>query len=452
MVAMHPVEVLRHMASDLTARAQLASIAGKTYKGKRDLYEVLGYARVLQPVDYRERYRRGDLSARIVEAFPKATWRGGAELIEDEDPEITTAFEEAWDDLNKRLSIWAVLQRADILAGLGWFSIILLGAPGPLDQPLEKLSADNLLFLAPYGTEEVTIDTLEEKTDDPRFGLPLFYTIKRAGINKATINKRVHWTRVIHLADNILDDRVYGSPTLERVWNRLDDLDKVVGGGSEAFWARVHQGIITKFDPNVKVDKTTIDNVKEQVDEFIHGLRRMLTLRGVDVDALGSDVSNFSPQVTSVISIISGATGIPQRILLGSERGELASTQDKTNWDERVSDRRRDFAEPVVRQMVDRFIDLGVLPEPDQYEVRWPDIEDLDDTQKAEVANSWSKLNSQAGGTVVTPEEIRDRVLGLPKLEEEAPPPEEKVVVEQPAPVPPTQPQAPPASPGATES
>lgn len=410
-----PILALRTL-SDLMGRSSLAGMAGLTFQGKRDLYSALGYKRALQPQDYRDRFKRGDVAARVVEAFPKATWRGGAELIEDEDPTVETEFEEAWEDLAKRLQVWPSLQRADILAGLGPFSVLLIGTPGKLEEEMPQLRGpDDVLYLLPYGSDEVSISQSVEDAEDPRFGLPLTYKLKRVATAR-TITREVHWTRLIHIADNVLDDRVNGSPLLERAWNRLDDLDKVVGGGSEAFWLRVNKGLIFNIDPNVKVDQPQLDKLKEEAEEFAHNMRRTLAARGFEVTDVGSDVARITDPVDSIVALISGATGIPQRILLGSERGELASTQDKENWDERVSDRRRDFAEPVVRDLVDRLVERGALPQPEEYEVRWPEVEDLTDAERADVADKWAGLNAKAKGTVVLAEEIRDRVLGLDKL------------------------------------
>jgi hypothetical protein len=407
---------LRLLASDLASRAGLASAAGITFGGKRDTYTVLGYKKTLEVRDYRDRYERGDISQRIVEAYPKATWRGGSEVIEEEDPEVDTDFEQQWDALDKRVNIWGAFSRADILAGLGRYAVILIGAKGKPETPLPRLRGqEDVLYLSTYCEDEAALDTFDENTESPRFGQPLTYKIRRIG-TKRTLDRQVHWSRVIHVADGVTDEPLYGKPRLKIVWNRLDDLDKVVGGGSEAFWIRVHQGTLLNVNPEVKVSEPELTRMREQAEDFINGFRRMMTLRGVDMSNLGSDVSNFGPQVTSILSLISGATGIPQRMLLGSERGELASTQDKENWDDRVSDRRTEFAEPVVRSFVDRLIESGGLPQPQQYEVRWPGIEELNETEKAEVATEWAGLNGKAKGVVVLPEEIRDRVLKLPKL------------------------------------
>jgi uncharacterized protein len=434
--------------SDLLDRAKFALRSGITFEGERDLYKALGYKRDLAVADYRGRFERGGVAGRVVDAYPKATWRGGAELCEDEDPEIETEFEAAWEDLSKRLQIWPTLCRADILAGLGRYSVLLIGAPGEMETELPKLSGpEDVLYLSPYCEDEMTVQAIDTDTQSERFGQPTFYQLSRRSVLQVgAVNRRVHWTRVIHVADGVLDDKLVGEPRLRRVWNDLDNLDKCVGSGSEAFWLRVHQGYFFKIDPTAKIEQGQIDDMKEQAEEFAHNLRRTMAMRGAEVSALGSDVSNFGNQVTSLMTLISGATGIPRRILEGSERGELASTQDKENWNVRVMDRRTDFAEPwIVRPLVDRLIDHGALPTPVDYEVKWPAMEEMTETEKGAVAVQWAGLNKAAGGVVVTPAEIRDHVLRLEPLTDEQI--AETEVPVDPPPVAPGDPNAPPTDP-----
>src|SRR5687768_10113874 len=85
--AVDPVYAIR-VLSDVLDRVGFARAGGKTYGGKRDFYEALGYARALRVEDFRDRYERGDVAGRIVDTYPKETWQDGPELIEDEDPEV----------------------------------------------------------------------------------------------------------------------------------------------------------------------------------------------------------------------------------------------------------------------------------------------------------------------------------------------------------------------------
>lgn len=414
---------LRAMSSALMGRMELANWSGFQFGLKRNLFEALGYPRVLTPSMYRWRYQRDGLFARIMEAYPISTWRGGGTIIEDEDPDTQTEFEKAWIDLDKRLNIWQTFEKADILGQLGRFSIIILGAPGNIAEPLQNCPPAQLVYLKALSERDARPESLDTDTKSPRFGQPVYYTISRLTApleNTAAMVGRVHWTRVIHIADRMLDDNIFGQPQGERGWNLFDDLLKVVGGGSEAFWKRVDAGMQLKLDPNVAdmkpEDKTKLD---EQLDEYVHGLRRVLRTRGIDIETMTSAVAGIKDPVMTIVSLLSATYGIPQRILLGSERGELASDQDRDNWSERIQDRRLSFASPVViRAFIDRLIALKTLPTPQNYEARWPTAETLDDAGRAELAKTIAEINQAAGETVVTIDEIRDRYLGLPPLAE----------------------------------
>jgi hypothetical protein len=429
-------------ASDLLARSMIASQAGITFGGKRNLYNAFGYKRKLFVKDYRERYARNGIATRVVEAFPNATWRGHAELIEDEDPDYLTPFEDAWAKLDTRLNLWAVFRRADILAGLGRYSVILLGAPGKMDEALRSFPAEQLQYLQVFDEEDARIDRLVVDETSPRFGLPEFYKIKMSSENASpnavrSRSKKVHWSRVLHVADGCLDDTLYGRPRLEKVWNLLDDLEKVSGAGAEAFWRRAHKGLIFKFDPEIKLGDAEKKSIEDAAEEMVNDFRRTMGVRGAEVQDLGSDVAQFSGPIDGIITLIAGSTEIPKRILVGSERGELASTQDKTSWGERVSDRRDSFAEPnIVRPLVRLLIKHQALPPVKEFDVRWPDIAELEETQKVELA---VKLAPTTQLGLITPDEIRDRYLGMEPLqgqqqeEGEEVPVGEEVRVEPPA-------------------
>src|ERR1019366_7355868 len=122
------VSSFRALTSALLARTNLGNLSGITFGGKRDLYRALGYQVVLYPKDYRFRYLRNAIANRVVEAFPRACWRDDVDVYEDEDEKVTTKFETAWADLSERLHIQSMFQRVDIVAGLGRFGLLLIGA------------------------------------------------------------------------------------------------------------------------------------------------------------------------------------------------------------------------------------------------------------------------------------------------------------------------------------
>ena len=429
---------IRALSTVLLERLQFMRRAGISFKGARDLYEVLGYPRILSYPDYRARYARGGISKRIVEAYPKATWRGGVEIIDDENPETSTEFEQAFEALEKRLKIWTRLQRVDILAGLSNYAVLLLGAPGDLSTELPRAKGpDSLLYLTPFsggggpGGDQLTrsmamnadasIQAFEVDPQSPRFGLPLTYQLKRTDLSSPLFQRPVHCSRIIHIAEGLLGDEVYGTPALENVWNLLDDLDKVTGGGSEAFWLRANQGLHLNIDKDMKLPdaKDSRDALKEQAEDYTHQISRWIRTRGVEINTLGSDTANFSGPADAILTQIAGSKGIPKRLLLGSEMGQLASGQDADNWNTQVQDRRTSYAGPcIVRPLVDRLIEYGYLPQPKDgdYDVAWPTIEELTETEKADLAVKMVTVNKTQGAMVFTPSYIREKTFRLPPL------------------------------------
>jgi len=415
-------EIRAAALSVLVDRYQFLKRAGITFGGARDLYDVLGYLREISPLDYRDRYARGGLAARVVEAMPRATWRGGWELIEDENPKVSTEFEKTWDNLEQRLQVSSTLLKTDILAGQGRYAVLLIGTANDFSQELKKGNGpDKLLYLLPFSEEDATIQEWVTDTADPRFNLPKYYMLKRStvGRNSSGMNfiKTVHWSHVIHVAEGTLDNEVFGQPTLERVWNLLDDLDKITGGGAEAFWLRANQGLQLDVDKTMTLSPAAEAALKAEVDEYRHNISRVMKTKGVTANALGSDVANFLNPADAVITQIAGARAIPKRILTGSEMGELASSQDRDNWKDQVNGRQTSYASPViVRPFVDRLIKYGYLPTPKQYEVRWAQIQVLTEQEKAEGAKNWATTNQLQGTPIFLEEEIRDKWYGMEPL------------------------------------
>jgi hypothetical protein len=428
-------------------RFALMRRAGITFRGKRDAYEIYGYDRILTVQMYRDRYARGGVAGRIIEALPKAAWRGDMEIIEDEDPSTDTPFEKAWVALDKRLKLHDYLLRTNMMARLGSYAVLLLGAPGDVSTELPRASgkngADKLMFVSPYQggggptvgagasrtygdvDADATIESFDQDPSSPRFALPMYYRLKRMDIQAPELRTRIHWSRVIHVAEGLLDNDIYGQPALEKPWNLLDDLEKVTGGGAEAFFLRANQGLHLDIDKTMELEEPERKRLKDNAEEYHHHIKRLLVTRGVNVNALGSDVANFASPADAVLIQIAGTTGIPKRILTGSEMGELASSQDRDNWKDQVDGYQKQFVGPyIIRQLIDRLVQYGYLPEPVdgplEYTVRWPHIQNLTEQEKFAGAQAWATVNATAGMTVFTEDEIRDKWYGLAPLDKSA--------------------------------
>jgi hypothetical protein len=371
-------------------RTGLAGALGMSFEGKRDLWGSFGWDLQINLDMIMDMYLRGGIARRIVEAKPDATWGRPPSIYHPDQPDWTTEFYKlAWD-----LDLWSTFRRADILAGLGRYSIILIGTNrGALERalPTGGAGALKITYLQPYGESQVRIKEWEQDPTNARFGLPTMYTI----MNNTSVRQLnstgtpdmdarpqgsafdVHWSRVIHVARGGLTNCVFGVPEYAPIWNYLCDLMKVVGASSESYWRVAYPGLHADVDKDMDMDAEDEENLSAEFDEFQHEMRRIIRTRGVTVKDIGSKVADPRGAFDVILTLISGTTGIPKRILLGSEAGQLASSQDKGSWAERIEEYREDHAEPrMVWPFVMWVINNGIIPMPGDIQLLralWPD-------------------------------------------------------------------------------
>ena len=416
---------LHTLQSVVVARANLASRLGQQFGGNRDIYQALGYPLNLTYQDYWARYSRQDIAKAIIDRPVKATWQGQLELIESEDAQ-KTKFEQAWYDLNKKLKLRSLLARVDRLTGIGRYGVLLLGLDDVKDQegfakPVNG-GMRKLLYVKPFGEESAKIDTYEINPSNSRYGMPLIYSIQVADVASGSSSTvRVHHSRTLHILEDHLESEVMGVPKLESVFNRLMDLEKLVGGDAEMFWKGARPGYQGMVDKDYTMTETTKNDLKDQIDEFDNNLRRILINEGVDLKALAQQIADPANHVDIQLTMISAVTGIPKRILSGSERGELASTQDTGEWKTYVQSRREDHAEPhIIRPFADRLIELKVLPEPESkdYKVDWLDLFSISEKERVEIGKARSNAireytTNPDAESVIPPRAFMEFCLGL---------------------------------------
>jgi len=391
--------------SALVGRANLAASMGLSFGGKRDIYDALGYPKNIKYTDYAVRYARQDIAGAVIDRPADATWDGDLELLEGEDDK-DTRLEEAWRKLRDDLKLVSIFNRADKLSGIGKYAVLVLGLSDvkkvedfalPVTKSTESKEgkSSKLLYVLPVGEGNAPVDAWEKQPDNKRYGLPKTYLIK---INEPGGNTpreiKVHYTRVIHIVQNVLESDVEGYPVLEGVYNRLMDLEKLVGGSAEMFWRGARGGYQGKVDKDYTLTPEIKEDLKKQLDEYEHDLRRFLVNEGVSIESLQQQLADPKNAVDVQIQMISARTQIPKRILTGSERGELSSSQDKEEWSNYVKRRREKFAEPaIVRAFIDICMKYGILPAVGTkggYQVQWSDLFALSDADKVKIGKDRS--------------------------------------------------------------
>ncbi len=418
---------------------------------RRDIDDACGYPKgTITAHAYQQLYDRLSTAARVVEVLPKESWQVQPVVYEEESAAVITEFEEAWTELPRQIEgeesyydgdrgtlIWEYLSRIDELSGVGQYGILFLGLDDglPLSKPANLTGSrkSKLLYLRNFPESLAPIQKFEQNPRNPRFGKPVLYQLKfndpeefESASTLPTSTVDVHWTRVIHVADNLWGNEVFGVPRMQTVYNHLLDVKKLYGGSAEMYWAGAFPGLSVETDPGQggDVDVDT-ESIRDAIEKYINGLNRYLFFVGAQTKSLSPQVVDPTPQIMVLLQAICIKLGIPMRIFMGSERGEMASSQDDAKWNERLKKRQRDYTTPkVIVPFVNRLISAGVLPKPKRFCVDWPDLTSQSDKEKSAVALQRSQAMAQyvSSGAclLMTPQDFACRILGFTDLEAES--------------------------------
>lgn len=412
-------------------RSSLAKRAGSQYSGDRDLYDEFGYNTNPSFDDYLARYHRQGMAQTLVDAPARTSWRGGIDIVDQEDGD--TAFENDLTEVDDAVNLYSTMARADRLAGIGQYAVILIGYEGNTDfsQPVNENAENSIEYVEVYKQGDVRIKNYVQDKFDERYGQPNEYEIDLASQSSSIdndstadigIGTEVHWSRVIHVpSDPVMEDEVFGTPRMEKVLNRLYDLEKVIGSSAEVWWKNADPGKQINIDEDFSLTDDAIDDLEQQLEEYDHSLRRWIRTQGADIEQLTAQIESPAETFDTIISDISASTNIPKRRLTGNETGERASEQDERIWHGHISERREDHVEPyLIRPMIDRLVGHGVIsgPSNDGYTVEWPGLREQSEQEKADVALAKSKAvkNVAPGGDpsmLMARDDILEKVLGI---------------------------------------
>lgn len=405
-----------------------------------------GYPKFITPIMYRYMYDRDDVARRVNDIYPNESWSVDPDVYEDEDEETDTPFEKSWKELCDDHNLMSLLFRFDKCCGIGHYGSLLIGLEGegdlekPIDEP-ELLAGikgsigkkqRKITYLRPFDEYLSFIQEYEADPNHPRYGQPKVYnlvfvdmTIDAGGAAVGTrVNRRVHWSRIIHAADNMMTSMVFGIPRMQSVFNRLLDLRKLKGGGAEMFWKGAFPGLSFEVDPKFMADNPDFnkDELREDVDKYFSGLQRGLFLQGITAKTLAPSISDNPDKYVKIqMEAISSNLEMPLRVFMGSEEGRLSSSQDMQTWNRRLGRHCRLYTSPVIiRNSIDRFVAIGAMV-PTQggkrYFVEWPDLDAPTDEDKANLSLKWTQAMSQYVATgmihLIEPMDFMTGILGI---------------------------------------
>lgn len=398
-------------------RYALAQALGDALPGTdEDYYDVFGWKRHPTVEDYFAIALRNPYAYAVTFLPPELTWRDPPTIVDDAEVEDGTEFESDVEGLADDLRLWHYCRRADKLAGIGKFGVLVLqfddidGHEG-LTDPVDD--ASELLGFRPFSRASVTGVQLGEPGTE-RWDKPTQYTLDFSDENETegvvtrgqVDTVKVHWTRVIHIpSDELLDDEIRGIERQKPVYNNLVDIERTLGAAGQLAYRAAAWGIHINIDKDFELEDAGED-LREHLKRWNLGLENVLRTQGADeVKSLGGEQIDPSGITDPNIEAISAHTGIPQSVLKGNETGERATTQDLADLYGQINGRRREFAEPlIVRAVIDRARRFDVIADPrgNGYSVNWSPLFELPEDAIAEMREQRART-LQTWGEAITP-------------------------------------------------
>lgn len=400
-------------------------------EAKHNHYKDFGYPKELDFSQFYAMYDRNGMAEAGIKKTILKTWEDNPSVWEQEDPKESTL--EA--DIRQRfadLRVWQNLAEADLRYLVGGYAgvIFRFGDDKRFNEPVDGVTGglDGLVEVIPAWAGQLMVSEWETNETSESYGKPKMYAFNEAAVGASTGKGRsfdLHPDRVLIWSH---DRSTFGRSILRSGYNSLLDMEKISGAGGEGFYKNAKSSTLLELDKEAKIDEIArsmgvpvgevADKIDEQMDDFNRGFDASLMLQGMTAKTL--PVSMISPQHFFNVALQTFAASIdcPQKILVGNQSGERASTEDSAEWAKSNMSRRDNIVRPNILDFVNRLERVGILPERD-WHLDWTDLTESSMGEKIERAEKMAKINASQyalGEPVYTGEEIRD-VTGYSPIE-----------------------------------
>jgi hypothetical protein len=398
------------VANRIVSRAALSRVMnGDVLDDWDELDEECRYPSHISMEMYKKIYYRDPYANRAVGFFSRECWALCPNVYETEKVESkkATPFEKGYKKLAEVLNLESVFGAFDEKAGIGYYSLLLIGFSdnSKLSQPVKGIDENGdptgrkkkklkINYLTHFDCTQAKILERNTNRKSKRFGLPTFYGITMADPEDQLDGKdgtdykehKVHWSRVIHCPSDG-GNLVWGPPRLQCIFNNLLNIRKILGGSAEMFWKGGFPGMAFEIPADlageVELDKKELE---KEITKYYRRLKRYLALDGVVAKPLNPNIADPDSAVDVQVTAICVALGIAKRMFMGTEEARLASLTDAEGTNRRVHRRQNVYCVPfILRPFIDRCIATGVLPEPEQVIIKWPDVYSVGEKDRASI-------------------------------------------------------------------
>lgn len=419
----------RQLLVNAATRSLAAMFPGYFGAAKHNHYSDFGY-----PTDVTfdltfAAYTRHGIARAAVDKTVAKTWQDHPWVQtfarDDGDDTPETPAEKAIRERFAALRVWQHLAEADRRSLVGSYAgvILRLADSKPFDQPVVRVPGglNGLVEVIPAWQGQLEVADWDTDERSETYGLPTMYRFNETVVGQTIKNPRqfnVHPDRVLIWSR---DGTVNGRSLLEPGYNALLDMEKISGAGGEGFWKNAKSGLSLEIDKDAKIaDMATamgvpvsevVDRMDEQVENFNKGFDKSILLQGITAKPMQVTLPSPEHFFAVALQLFAASVQMPLKILVGSQTGERASTEDANEWSRTAMSRRTGETIPNIMALIDRLVRFAIIPKSDKgYNLDWSDITEPSMSEKVALADKMADVNvkmKDTGEFVFTPEEMR---------------------------------------------
>lgn len=400
--------------------------------GKHNHYADFGYPEALTFKHLYDMFLRNGIAHAGVDKTVLKTWQDAPFLLDHERDgsegadKDETALEKAIRDRFGDLRLWQNLAEADRRSLVGGYAGIVLRFADSrrFSEPVDRVPGglDGLVEIIPAWAGQLTVSDWDLDETSETYGQPKMFQFNEANVQTGKQGNRalvIHPDRVVIWST---DGTVNSASLLEPGYNDLMTLEKISGAGGEGFWKNAKSAPVLEVDKEARIEDMAkamgvpvaeiADKMNDQVEDWQKGFDKLLMLQGIQAKTLGVTLPSPEHFWAAPLQAFAASIGIPLKVLVGSQTGERASTEDSEEWAQTIMSRRANVVVPNIKLLVQRLERVGVLPEKDWF-VDWTDLTEASMGEKIDRAVKMTTANQNmkdTGELVFTPEEIRAAV------------------------------------------
>lgn len=375
-------------------------------------------------------YTRNGMARAAVHKTASKTWEDFPRLaLASDDSNRDNTQEKAVNKHLRRIKLWQKCAEADRRAMVGGYAALIFRfADGkPFDQPVTGLNGIlQVVEVVVAWSEQIVVSEWDNNNASETYGQALMYQFNEAEVHESrSVNNRVR-SFMVH-PDRVLiwssDGTVFGRPLLEAGFNDLIDMEKIKGAGGEGFWKNAKAAPVLEIDKDASLREMAaamgveedgiLDAMNKQVEDYAKGFDNLLMLQGIQAKPMNVQLSVPESFFMVALQSFAASVEIPMKILVGTQSGERASSEDAREWSQTANARRVNVVMPLLEAMIDKFTEFGLLR--GEWTLSWTDLTRATMSEKLELAIKMASINMKTdvqkrGRFVFTHEEIRQAV------------------------------------------